>query len=88
MGLGRILVEKGDLKSALLLFSVVATEGANVRLRAEASYSAGEVSLELGDVENAKRLINDATTLDPKYALGWCSRLTWRWFGTVYQRQH
>ena len=71
MGLARIYIDQQELSQALGLFENVATSSANVRIRAEAEFSAGELYLARNDLGPAQQLMNSSTSLDPSYPLGW-----------------
>ena len=71
MGLGRVLMAKGDKKGALAAFAHAAAVSKNARLRAEATYSAGIVYQSQDDTATAEKYMNAATALDPSYPLGW-----------------
>jgi tetratricopeptide (TPR) repeat protein len=77
MGLARVEVYRGDLKAALALYqSVSALSVGNVRERAGAAYSAGQLEEGLGNYEDAEAHFRLATRLDPNYALGWTGLAT------------
>ena len=71
LGLGRILVLKGELRDALAHFVSISETAANTRLRAEGAYSAGTVSQALNRPTSAEEFMRLSTTTDPEYALGW-----------------
>ena len=71
MGLGRILMAKGDQRGARAEFVQAAALARNIRMRAEADYSAGIVTHALGDDPSAERYLLGATGADASYPLGW-----------------
>ena len=71
MGLGRVLTAKGDTDGAISQFTQAAASTKNVRLRAEATYSAGILIQSRGDTKTAEQYMRNATTIDPSYPLGW-----------------
>lgn len=71
MGLARILLQKGDIKGALTLFTTVSHTASNVRLRAEAAYSAGMIASAMKDTGQAAQFMNLSTSIDSTYPLGW-----------------
>lgn len=71
MGLARIYYRQDKLTQALPLYLQIAESSRNVRLRAEAAYSAGIIQGALGQHAEALASMQTATTIDPTYALGW-----------------
>jgi tetratricopeptide (TPR) repeat protein len=71
VGLAGILVLTGNLAEALPLLTSASMQSPNVRLRAEAAYTAGQVYGALKDPADAKNFMQSATTIDPTYPLGW-----------------
>lgn len=70
-GLARVDVYKGDIANALALYVSVAAAPGNSRQRADAAYSAGQLSERTGNYTDAERYLRLATSLDATYAPGW-----------------
>lgn len=71
MGLGRILVRKGNVDDALQQFQIVFRMSANARLKAEAAYSSGVVESGKGNRAAAENSMSAAIGADASYAPGW-----------------
>ena len=71
MGLARVLLAQQNTDAALSIFRQVFSETSNVRLKAEAAYSAGNILGASNDKASALQFMEQATTIDPSYPLGW-----------------
>lgn len=72
IGLARALLYGNKPEEALQLYGAVAgSEGATVRQRAEAAYSAGAIQEGRGQYEDAEAAFRYAAGTDPTYPLGW-----------------
>ena len=70
-GLARVLVYQNKLDEALVLYTALARNTVNIRQRAEAAYSAGQLEEMTGAYESAEDHFIYAVDTDPTYALGY-----------------
>lgn len=69
-GLGRVLAAKGDIEGAKKEFETSLATAANVRVKAEASYSYGMLVLK-DDRNSSIEYMRQAVSFDPAYPLAW-----------------
>lgn len=71
IGLARSLAGYEEIDDSIAQYESIVQTSRNVRLQAEAAYSAAMLYRVKDDIENAEKYMSLATTLDSSYALGW-----------------